>query len=325
MLMISTNTILLAVVAVTFAVGVNKHYRKRVTAPTLAATPVLLSYYTDGVNIIAAEQGKIANMHYSAYLTVADNRTMQHDAGSQSLIYRVELPFSTKSHIVGIPKRTGAVQLDPAAEGSIMQRVQLEGDYQDYFTLYSEQGSGADTQYVLDPKAMIFTIDFCQSQSWEIVGNELYFIQTSGTVDGHDTTSMEQDVAVFVSNIRPALEAPNTAVDNPNNVPYGQDRRTDLVCPICKIALTNADHYFACPDGHGFLVNGQALVAIKRKTLKLPIVPAGSSVAHKSLTCPSCETAMVLVDFDGSQTVIDTCPNCPYRWLDGSDVIAIAR
>jgi Zn-finger nucleic acid-binding protein len=301
------------------AVVVHDNYRKRVTAPQ-PNTPILLSYYTNGIDLAYAQQGIIANMHYSALLG------MDQDGGGQSLIYRVELPFQTSSHIVGIPKHSGAVQLNPAAKGSAMERVVLEGNYDNYFTLYAERGSGSDTQYVLNPTAMIFTIDFCQSQNWEIVDNELYFVQAFGTGDKKDMTSMEQDVATFVEKIRPALEVTENTFENPNNVPYGQDRRTNLVCPICQTTMTNDDQYFSCPKQHGYLLTGQSLIALKNGSLVLPPLPVGSSVDHKLLQCPGCGFEMSPVEYDGSVALeIDACPHCPYRWLDGVDVPAIKR
>src|SRR5690606_1971269 len=106
---------------------------------------------------------------------------------------------------------------------------------------------------MLDPKAMAFTVDFCRSHSWEIIGSELYFVQT-GRNHTSDNTNMFNDIETFIDNIRPAIERPLTKTELKNITPYAHDRRKDLKCPICQKQLVNKQTYFHCADHHGVLL-----------------------------------------------------------------------
>src|SRR5690606_874402 len=138
----------------------------------------LLSFYTRLGAITPVGEGTVAGMHYMAYLSLTD----------KAVIYRVELPFGSKAHLLGVPKLSDSKQIDPTGPGSVFEKVSLEGDYDSYFGLYCQKGQQVDTRYFLDPKTMAFTVDFCQSHSWELIDSELYFAQT-GRNHPDDTTS----------------------------------------------------------------------------------------------------------------------------------------
>ena len=106
----------------------------------------------------------------------------------------VQLPFVTKIHLLAITKRDDMSQFRIDKINSVMESVSLEGDYDKYFTLYAEKGTQTDARYVLDPKAMAFTIDFCKSHSWEIRESEFYFVQENVPNLKGDDTSMWDDV-----------------------------------------------------------------------------------------------------------------------------------
>ena len=166
-----------------------------------------------------------------------------------------ELPYASTSHLVGIPTQPEAIQLDPGRGDSLLERVTLEGNYEKYFTLFAARTMHSDTQYVLDPKAMVFTIDFCQSHSWEIVDNELYFVQ-SGNNAPNRPTLMANDVVRFVEEIRPAISRPLTRHQIQIRTPYKEERRNDIPCPVCSVPLKNEIYYLSCPNAHGTLVKG---------------------------------------------------------------------
>ncbi len=44
-----------------------------------------------------------------------------------------------------------------------------------------------------------------------------------------------------------------------------------------------------------------------------------------AITCPSCGNPMGKIPYNGGQTMIDSCSNCPYRWLDAGDIIAVTQ
>ena len=76
-----------------------------------------------------------------------------------------------------------------------------------------------------------------------------------------------------------------------------------------------------CPSGHGTLMSGKLLGELKE--LRIPDeapsnLPQNS--VNKSLICPYCSTPMQKVNYNGTDIIIHSCPNCPYRWLDAGEI-----
>lgn len=306
------------IVALSLGALIFASYRRKNRSPTLPNSPVLLAYYTEGASMESVKKGTFGDLHYS--VMIASNFINDLGAPQSALLYRVELPFYTSVHLVGIPKKTGAVQLNPAHGQSTMERVVLEGDYNDYFNLFCEKGMQEFTRYVLDPKAMLFTVDFCQSQNWEIVANELYFVVASNMKDDPgDKSSLESDILNFVTEIRPAIEKPLDEQQKTAITPYNEDRRTDIKCPLCGSVMINQGNYFSCPKGDGVLLNGSQLHNVKKGLQSLPNRAQQLAQRKTNLTCPACGKEMTRVAYDGSSTMIDSCTNCPYRWLDSGE------
>lgn len=307
-------------IVVTFFGVKIENYRRKKRAVRNANTPILLAYYTHGAQLTTLQQGKIGDLHYTAILASNDRVSQAVNAGT-TLLFRIELPYASSLHLLGIPKHNGTSQLDPTSEQSVMERVELEGDYPDRFNLFCEKGMQTQTRHALDPKAMVFTLDFCQSHSWEIVGNELYFVQEDDAKSNNDPTLMYDDIAAFVEQIRPAVQLPLSPQQLQSLAPYGKDRRNDLQCPLCSKTLHNNDDYYACPDGHGYLLTGSGLGKVKNGKLTLEGNHTKSNaIRTDKLVCPSCGSTMKHVNYTGSPILIDSCPDCPYRWLDSGEL-----
>lgn len=294
-----------------------KDYRRKRRPVEIPHTSVLLSYYTDGSNLMAAARSKIGSMHYNALVI---HNTQGLGGVKSALLYRVELPFYTSIHLLGIPKLSGTDQLNPATGSSLMEPVELEGNYSQYFSLYAEKEMQTDSRYVLDPKAMVFTIDFCQSHCWEIVGNELYFVQESGTESDGDKTAMFDDIQQFINEIRPAIERELTPKQKKAISSYGAHMLDNIPCPICKKVLIPNDYVYACPNGDGFLLSGGELVRLRDGDIKLPYTDKKVIDRHSPLECPICHHKMSHVPYTHSRLIIDSCSNCPYRWLDAGEI-----
>ncbi|MDX1766335.1 MAG: hypothetical protein R3313_05295, partial [Candidatus Saccharimonadales bacterium] len=157
--------ILVAMVIILISGGSFVEYNRRKRKPTLKGSSVVLGYYTEGAILAPVKHGEMNGMHYSVFLA------------GLNMIIRAELPFRTKLHLLGIPTHSGAVQLDPGGEEGAMEKVTLEGDFPNYFTLYADNDQQAEARYVFPPDTMQYVVDFCQSHTWEIVHDELYFIQ----------------------------------------------------------------------------------------------------------------------------------------------------
>lgn len=303
------------VVFIVIVGGIIYAYYKRKNAPVDSEdTSVLMSFYTYGAKLIPIEKGLIGDMHFSAFIS---NEQSKLSGIPDSFIYQVVLPFSTTIHLLGIPKKAGAIQLDPAKSGSIMEKVELEGDYNDYFELYCEKGMQEDVRVVLNPEAMLFTLNFCQSQNWEIVGNELYFVLASNMKVSDNNSTIASEVTEFINEIKPVIAKPLTDQDKALLTPYGDDFRNDLKCPACNSLLTNNDPYFYCKNGDGYLINGATLEKIKSDNLRLADLPTSTSskLLPSSIVCPSCGNNMIKTNYEGGATIIYSCTNCIYRWL----------
>lgn len=300
-------------------------YKRRRRSVDTPGSSVLLTYYTDGSSVLPLASGKLGDMHYTAFLA-GQSQVIAGGYSQPALLYRVELPYASNTHLVGIPKGKNAEQLDPSQGKSLLEKVTLEGNYEKYFTLFAAKGMGSDTQYVLDPKAMVFTIDFCQSHSWEIVDNELYFAQTTSNIP-EDPTLMADDVVQFVKEIEPAIAKPLTSKQIHQRTPYHEERRTNLRCPICNQVLTNQTFYLSCPKNDGVLVKGSSLLSHVEGKRQIPDLPNSIVVPEreKQLQCPSCSQIMQHVRYNGGSTIIDSCINCPYRWLDNDEVSRVTK
>lgn len=299
-----------------------KRYRRKHRSPAIADSSVLLSYYTEGVEILPIKKGAVDGMRYSVLATVSKNITAR-DSDSAVLI-AVDLPFRTKIHLVGISKKSGTTALRPDGKSGIMEKVILEGDYHNYFTLYTEKGSQQEARYVLDPKAMVFTIDFCQSHNWEIIRDTLYFLQETGSKSKDDPTHMEQDIVTFIKEIKPAVIDVNTPLQEHIRTPYGEDRREHLKCPICQELLINNVQFYSCPSKHGFLINGKNLTKLLNKEIMIDASTyIKSQKRHEKIKCPSCGMYMKIIAYNGGDPTIDSCSNCPYRWLDYDEISKI--
>lgn len=269
--------------------------------------------------MMPVQQGRLGGMHYSVIATIP-LRDQGRPAPSSALIIRVELPFRSKVHMLGIPVGKHADQLAPTKGRSAMEEVHLEGDYYNYFSLYCGKGMQTEVRYVLDPAGMAFTVDFCRSHSWEIIMDELYFLQ-SGQNLPDDPSSLWDDVVQFVQEIKPAVEVKNSPTQNKLRTPYGQDRRTNLKCPLCKAVLINHQTFFACPNNDGVLAFASLLFKIRNNKDGLKFVPSpASTIRSYDIHCPSCGNQMTRTPYLNSPTIVDTCTRCPYRWLDSVEL-----
>lgn len=291
------------------AAYMRRRYRHK-RAMRLQSASALLAYYSFESQMVQLAEGTVAGMHYVALKATS----------SKAMIYRVELPFASKLHLLGVPLHSDVKQINPTGRGSIFEVVNLEGDYGNYFRLYCQLGQQVKARYALDPKAMAFTVDFCQSHSWEIVGSELYFVQTGRRQPG-DSTNMHDDIEAFVANIRPAVERPLTDQELRNITPYGRDRRQGLKCPVCQQVMLNEDTHYRCADHHGVLLMGRHLGELRDGTLTIEAQDSKATADRGSIECPSCGKMMTQVNYGSSRAVIDSCSGCPYRWLDSADLL----
>lgn len=195
-----------------------------------------------------------------------------------------------------------------------MEPVVLEGDYSSYFKLFADKNEQVQSRYILDPKAMVFTIDFCKAFYWEIQNGNLYFAsnQELPSLDIIDT---------FIREIRPAIELPNTDVKNAANLAYTDRTYHTLTCPLCHKELQEGPYWRECPDGHGCLVTGEQMSNMrelpKTEIERFALTPVKVRASKpRPLICPYCTHAMSPTPYQNTSVTIDVCGHCGYRWFD---------
>lgn len=302
-------TVILVVIVLTVLA---RFARARIHGTSRGAS-ALLTHYTRGRTLTPASEGKLGDMHYSSYLTSSVN----------ALIVRVELPFAARMHLLNVPKIGDTQAVYPLGwNNNHLEEVDLEGDYHKYFALYCGQGEQLDARYVLDPLAMVHVIDFCRHFSWEIVGNELYLVQD--TAQAAKANPMFTQVLPFIEQIRPAVERPLSPSEQRAITPYGRDRRPSLACPVCQADMPNVDSHFSCPSGHGTLLTGSQLTKLKDRELQPAAQSSAITQKRGDIPCPACSKTMHPTPYNGRpELIIDSCTNCPYRWLDTPEILAI--
>jgi hypothetical protein len=87
-------------------------------------------------------------------------------------VARVQLPFSLP-HILLLSKKAKADLQRDLAEA---QNLQLEGDFDDYFSLQIEKGQQIDVLTLITPDVMQTLVKNNQTEDIEILGQDLYFI-----------------------------------------------------------------------------------------------------------------------------------------------------
>lgn len=282
---------------------------------------LIMAYYTNGLDLMQLSRGKTNGLRYSLYTTIKAKFDSENpvfiDAGS--LIYVLQLPFNTQAHIVGISKKYNVNRgfLTSFLDANGVENTPLEGDFVNKCNIYSQIGQGSITQYVLDPKAMQFIIDFCADNFWEIAGDELILVKTENQKGGGNLLDISSR---FVQEIRPAIEQKGEPVKH--KAPYGVYEGDPLPCPICKAPMTVKTNWLECPNSHGILINGRYVIEIREKRLKAEELIA-CAIEHGEIICPNCGSTMNKVNYQSTGVMIDSCSECPFRWLDTNEASKI--
>lgn len=192
---------------------------------------ILLTVYTLGVDIQKVSDGHLEGLHYNLLLTTDLPKyekevyvggvvgTIEKPVSAEPLpvdmrrapagkiILGLDLPTKSQVHILGftandqnLPKLLENTRLD-----NRMTKVQLEGDFPDFFKLYCTTGREIELREVLDPTRMAFLIDFCSTFNFELVGNNVYFVQSD--IEGQTANlPMIKAAEEFTQKVLPVLQ-----------------------------------------------------------------------------------------------------------------------
>lgn len=320
---------LAAIVWRKFSIGGLLHHNNSSILADSDYASAIISYYTAGLSLFNAKEGRLNGQYYSLLMTTqpeeahADHIIPYTKAGS--LIYTLDLPFNTQTHVIGLSKKyqIDRLEFETFLKANDMEKVVLEGDFSDYFDLYASKGQQFEVRLTLDPAAMEFVIDYCRANFWEINGSTLYFVIAS---DQKGDINLLETSQKFAHEIQPALMPglPGAAPVH-HELPYGEYDGPALKCPVCQKTMVMSDNNSvqACPDGQGILLSGKDLMALRHQEFDFKADPA-KATNHGTLTCPNSHDQMVQIDFEDSGVTIDTCSSCPFRWLDADEIAEIA-
>jgi|GEM_PF-3558594 len=301
---------LVAIMLLIYAVKSLGRRKRGRTVAQVRDTSLLLTQMIDGTKLVDALSGKTPSGMYYSYIVSAGNVYANRKTYG---LYHVELPFYSSAHVLGLSKQQnsiGPINL----EDSIMEPLDLEGDYPNYFTAYTEKTQQADSRYVMDPAAMVFTVDFCQQYDWEILNGDLYFYCDN------EVPSFEL-IDEFVSQIRPSIASDTPVVRTAHELPYVLHYPRSMDCPVCHTAMRASDTSMYCPQHHGSLLNGKQLLDIRRNAdpkllYSLLSFKKKTSESNRALICPYCTSKMNRSRYQLSKLWIDTCRTCRFRWVD---------
>lgn len=312
----------------------------------------ILAYYSAGQTLTNAGRGQLNGIRFTSYVSapitpsessIADgvaaglagrfgrfggrsnsrpDRPLSY-VNSVAAIFVLDLPFNTQAHLLGLSKehKIDRFQFENFLFANGLVRVELEGDFGDYFDIYAAKGQEVQVRVVLNPESMEFVVDYCRAHFWEINASELYIVASESDKGSDDII---RDSQRFVEQIKPALLPGDPgAAPVHHETPYGEYDGPQLPCPICQQKMTITDNYHLCPAGHGALIGGRDLIRLRQHDLMMAADPSKAQ-KHGALTCPNCRHQMEAVDYEESGEIIDSCPNCPYRWLDADDIARLS-
>jgi hypothetical protein len=127
---------------------------------------------------------------------------------SGKIIMRMDLPAVSQVHFAGFSLEDENVRtlLSKTGIDSFMTKVDLEGDFPDYFKLYCSKDHEIELMELLDPTRMVFLVDFCKNLNWELFESALYFSESNTTTSNTNSDSIVQAAEEFAQKILPTLQ-----------------------------------------------------------------------------------------------------------------------
>jgi Zn-finger nucleic acid-binding protein len=289
---------------------------------------LLLAFYTRGNAIFRLSSGEQAGNSYKVFETVPDPMAgkISNAVASGAVIYAIDLDFNTQAHIIGVGKSTPAdrTSIIEALHDYKMEKVELEGDFSDYFDVFCAPGQQVQVRYVFNPEGMATFEKYVKDNCWEVVGDQLYVVGNAmqalqGSLQGDDVIA---ESSTFIQSVSPAIKGSLPGAPVKHEASYGDYNGPVLNCPTCQKPMAMEHNIHVCPDGHGILISGRELLQLHDGSLKLQVT-APRPQQHGALMCPFCKHEMLISNYLEGKTVIDSCPNCTFRWLDADEVLAV--
>jgi hypothetical protein len=119
--------------------------------------------------------------------------------GSGRVIAFIQLHHNTKLHIVAVGDRSGINSvLNKSLVKQRLRRIELEGDFPNYFQVYCNINEETELLELFDPTDMAYFADFCRAYDFELFHDTIYISQASDARDQNYNTTMVNDVGAFL-------------------------------------------------------------------------------------------------------------------------------
>ncbi|MDB5182805.1 MAG: hypothetical protein JWO47_589 [Candidatus Saccharibacteria bacterium] len=171
-------------------------------------TSLLLNIYEDPgkrkTTVIA--DGTVGQTHYRILEGTSINTEYPEPV---NYMYTFDLGFNSEAHLIGFDKAHELNSMDGRAVmlQYNMETVSLEGDFDNYFKMFCEEGQQVRARYIFSPDNMEIFIDFLNKYTWEIIGNRMY---VTGKLLYSTETGIIKDTNDFIKDIRPlVVNVPN--------------------------------------------------------------------------------------------------------------------
>jgi len=157
--------------------------KQKTTGPIMSSSGLLSS-----VSLTSMHKGEIEGFEYN-FIVGSDGR----------IIALVQLHHNTKLHMIAIGDKSKlGWRFQNSQLSKRLAKVQLEGDFPKYFSMYCTPGRELELLHVFDPADMARFVDFCRSHDFELFNDTIYMSQAHDTHDENDTTTLIEDVETFV-------------------------------------------------------------------------------------------------------------------------------
>jgi hypothetical protein len=120
----------------------------------------------------------------------------------------LDLPNPSPAHVAGFGLKdpSFASALHNTGVDELMEQVELEGDFPEYFRLYIDPIHQIELRQVLDPATMQTLVDTSSDLQWELFGNNLIFAQSDSSKPSEDSAGLIEASKLFLERLTPLLK-----------------------------------------------------------------------------------------------------------------------
>ncbi len=165
---------------------------------------------------------------------------------ANQILVKVNLPVASQVHIAGFSLQDDVFKklLGNTNVNYTMSKVELEGDFPDYFRVYCQKDKEVEVREVLDPGTMEYLVDFCNQLNWELFENTLYFVQSGTNRKVSDNNSgVIKGAEDFITKVLPTLnrmqgntsQSTPPVTNTPSTPPSNPSQPINPILPNVKI------------------------------------------------------------------------------------------